>query len=61
MAEGDRHLARQDTFAAALACAAADQPLLLLVEDVPWAEPSTLDDLAARLDLLREALRAQKP
>ena len=47
MAEGDRRLARQDTFAAALACAAADQPLLLVVEDVHWAEPGTLDDLAA--------------
>ena len=54
MAEGDRHLARQDTFAAALACAAADQPLLLLVEDVPWAEPSTLDDLAATATVIAD-------
>ena len=54
MAEGERRLARQDTFAAALACAAADQPLLLLVEDVHWAEPGTLDDLAATATVIAD-------
>ncbi|MFO1046501.1 MAG: adenylate/guanylate cyclase domain-containing protein [Geminicoccaceae bacterium] len=54
MAEGDRRLARQDTFAAALACAAADQPLMLLVEDVHWAEPGTLEDLAAAATVIAD-------
>ena len=54
MAEADRRLARQDTFAASLACAAADQPLLLIVEDIHWSDPSTLDDLAATATVIAD-------
>ena len=47
MADEDRRRARQQALAAVLEAVAARHPLLLVVEDVHWADRDTLDDMAA--------------
>lgn len=47
MADSERRSARQQALAAVIGAAAAEQPLLLVAEDVHWADHDTLDDLGA--------------
>lgn len=47
MPDSERRLARQQALAAVIGAAGARQPLLLVVEDVHWADRDTLDDLRA--------------
>jgi class 3 adenylate cyclase/tetratricopeptide (TPR) repeat protein len=47
MEEGQRRRARQETAVAVVRARAKEQPLLLVVEDLHWADQDTLEDLAA--------------